>query len=608
MKRMKLFLGLSFCLVLNAISGQVNAGDAMLEKHLKEIDGLTLKEITAKYNRDVEDVKNFMEFFLDDDSDKLLDVRKEDEVYEDSFAVDTTGVTSAIGQFKKVVFKQYYFKKKTNLEFAFVPERYFGAQRLGEGITDIYTPRKIYYKNGNVVTEGVANNEFSFHFQENWGKPSVIDSVLIDFEIMYAKQYDSVVLSLSSPKVAYKGGVIELLELDRNYGSIRISNDINGLIDTQGQNIEGKTLNNFSSSKAIQPIEKRADLMKLMLSYLEDVQLKLNKNHFDSVKQLKEYIRLKLKDFDVFKTDGFNYHDGFYSGNLDQLTLFFAVENEHLKTTFTAVNTNLNYPVIQHFVDKDLVFVGKKEKPLFTIKNKTELFEALNPWFYKDDNHYYFLNIKKKRLDTLNVFEIKDFNNGLVSIQQNENSEFINLYYNKSKPTSSSSKYEYLTEYNDLLIGQKGANFYVIDQENGEKPLVGVANIVAGGDEYLIIENVEGLKGYLNNKGETIVPMQYKGVNKFSEGLAHVENKDGLFGFIDEKGKLVLPHKYDSAYGFVNGVTAVDFDGSFKLIDKKGNVILNSNTKGISIVTTNDIRVYRFGDKAYNSYGEPIVE
>ena len=104
--------------------------------------------------------------------------------------------------------------------------------------------------------------------------------------------------------------------------------------------------------------------------------------------------------------------------------------------------------------------------------------------------------------------------------------------------------------------------------------------------------------GYIDRKGETVVPFQYSGAKDFSEGMAVVAQfvekapeqaavdswVDKLldvvlpdeesqaprhlqFGFIDSKGNEVIPMQYDDAYSFSEGFAAVKKNGQFFLIN-----------------------------------------
>ena len=84
---------------------------------------------------------------------------------------------------------------------------------------------------------------------------------------------------------------------------------------------------------------------------------------------------------------------------------------------------------------------------------------------------------------------------------------------------------------------------------------------------YPVLEN--GLYGYMDNTGKTVIPARFTSVQNFSEGLAPARER-GLYGYIDISGNFVLPPIYEYATPFVNSIAVVHADGLPVFIDKKG--------------------------------------
>ena len=59
--------------------------------------------------------------------------------------------------------------------------------------------------------------------------------------------------------------------------------------------------------------------------------------------------------------------------------------------------------------------------------------------------------------------------------------------------------------------------------------------------------------GYVNTKGELIIPCIYEYANDFSEGLASVR-KNGKEGFINKKGEIAIPFKFEECGNFSEGL------------------------------------------------------
>ncbi len=79
--------------------------------------------------------------------------------------------------------------------------------------------------------------------------------------------------------------------------------------------------------------------------------------------------------------------------------------------------------------------------------------------------------------------------------------------------------------------------------------------------------------GYINKKGEEVIPCQYIYAWGFSEGLARAQKGD-KWGYIDKDGNEVIPFIYDSAEEFQEGLACVRLGDKNGFIDKKGNVVI----------------------------------
>jgi hypothetical protein len=69
-----------------------------------------------------------------------------------------------------------------------------------------------------------------------------------------------------------------------------------------------------------------------------------------------------------------------------------------------------------------------------------------------------------------------------------------------------------------------------------------------------------------------VIPLKYRVVEDFSEGLALVLSND-KYGFIDKTGREVIPLKFVKATSFKNGIAYVRFNQRWFCIDKNGNEI-----------------------------------
>jgi len=111
--------------------------------------------------------------------------------------------------------------------------------------------------------------------------------------------------------------------------------------------------------------------------------------------------------------------------------------------------------------------------------------------------------------------------------------------------------------------------------------------------------------GYIDGKGNFIVPPIYDYANGFSEGLALVIKYDkGILksGYIDETGKEVIPCEYSEAKSFSEGLAAVKrggFINKWGFIDKTGTEVIplkyhyaGSFSEGLAVVAEEH---YKYG-------------
>ena len=86
--------------------------------------------------------------------------------------------------------------------------------------------------------------------------------------------------------------------------------------------------------------------------------------------------------------------------------------------------------------------------------------------------------------------------------------------------------------------------------------------------------------GFIDKKGNLIIPFVYDGSFSFSEGLAVVE-MNGKDGFIDKKGNLIIPCIYEGAFSFSEGFASVKLNGKYGFIDRTGKVIIPFKYDGV---------------------------
>ena len=81
------------------------------------------------------------------------------------------------------------------------------------------------------------------------------------------------------------------------------------------------------------------------------------------------------------------------------------------------------------------------------------------------------------------------------------------------------------------------------------------------------------LYGFVDDKGNLVVPYKYTDAHDFSGGLAAVCDDEGKWGFIDKGGNIIIPFKYDgvSWNSFQDGFALVQIGDKYGYVDKQGN-------------------------------------
>lgn len=95
----------------------------------------------------------------------------------------------------------------------------------------------------------------------------------------------------------------------------------------------------------------------------------------------------------------------------------------------------------------------------------------------------------------------------------------------------------------------------------------------SGGDQFGVPDIIYGKSGYLDRKGNVVVPLEYLYATAFSCGLAGVGD-DTSWGYIDKKGEFVIPRIYRMGGRFVNDIAIVVKDNKYGYINTKGEEII----------------------------------
>lgn len=146
--------------------------------------------------------------------------------------------------------------------------------------------------------------------------------------------------------------------------------------------------------------------------------------------------------------------------------------------------------------------------------------------------------------------------------------------------------YKYIPRDEPYVQGQvmapPGEMYGFIDLEGNEVIPLGMHRNMGDRfyEEFTTIGGYEENKGFINKKGEIVIPQIYKNAGHFSEGLAPVQsNETEFWGYIDKEGKTVIPMIYESAKPFREELAYVVKDGMAGYINKEGENIIDFKLK-----------------------------
>ncbi len=153
------------------------------------------------------------------------------------------------------------------------------------------------------------------------------------------------------------------------------------------------------------------------------------------------------------------------------------------------------------------------------------------------------------------------------------------------------------TEMKRVLINSKVCLFLVLF----------ICSCKSGVPQLICVKESDQKWGYINIKGDYVIPPQFDNATPFSDnGLAMVL-VDSHYGYVNKKGKMVIAPKFDNAVPFVGGVAVVATeDGAPSLINASGRVIREFKEAryiemftpdGLALMLTNDGKFGYINDK-----------
>lgn len=603
-KTVRFILILSVSFTITSLHAQEM--NPQMEEFLARMDNSTLEELEKELDEGLVGLRMMAGFFENRGEEAIKDYKKEEERLAEPFSIDSTIAQNVLRQFDHIGFQQVFQENQAFVKFQKIGNTYWNRVWLGTGMEERFMPKTIYYKDGTSKTQGIQNLEFNTFFEKPWGKVAIIDSILMNYTIKYTKAYDSLLLPKSSKKVKYKDGTIKIERLEKNHLYLTISDAYSRGLTVQALNRDGKPLGQNSSSFSPMPEGKSKDGFDTLLTLLEDIQKKLKAKKFKDTESLKKHLLKQVtKIGKVEDKDGVHHKKFYFDGNINAVQLFIETEEVSETVSFIARNTSSFSDIILMQNQNENIFLDKNAKELFRLEYSP--IKSLGSRYFVNDTLFYHLNLETKSLDTIDAIKVIEAQNNLAFIQKEFNEGF--RLVNEENEQLSDIPFENIHSLDNSYahaIAKDGLE-YIIDKTGSLKKLDSV-KVTGGLKGNRILAKKDALFGFLEVSGEVAVPFTYAYAREFSEGLAVVQNQDNRYGFIDASGMSVIPCMYERAESFENGIAFVRTEGNSLLINRKGEIVSQSEGKSYSFWGSGVEKKYRFGDKTYDAFGKLIFE
>ena len=305
----------------------------------------------------------------------------------------------------------------------------------------------------------------------------------------------------------------------------------------------------------------------------------LNKN-LDVVSD-REYSNIFfIKNYIFFNNDD-------YMEIRDKNNLFLQRFNSEQVDFFTSVNYLKDDYFVLHGYSNDLIINVKDNTSFCVGKITANVFNDSTSSFVPvfTEGRYFSLKNQEKKFGEKNFQKCYPFINGLAVVLKDDWKKAIidekgNLVIDNIINCGWQFKEGVLpvvTEKKSGFINNKGdfvfeCSFYdeLKNQNVGGNPTLWF--VFSEGIAYVQISENSGI--LLNKKFKIIkddMPYKVESRQGFSEGVLPV-SLNGKVGYINSKGELVIPLIFDFAEDFYNGYACVIYQGKDALLDKKGNI------------------------------------
>ena len=188
----------------------------------------------------------------------------------------------------------------------------------------------------------------------------------------------------------------------------------------------------------------------------------------------------------------------------------------------------------------------------------------------RKNNHYTFITEEGRQIIPNLYDDVDEFSEGLCAVSRNGKYGYIN----KSGKIEIDYLFDEADPFEDgfALVKVNGkASVINRDGEMLVEPKFDDVSIPHD-NRILFLDSVK--YGYMDTRGNIIIPAQFEIANDFSGGMAIAGKEEDELGIIDRKGQWVLPPKYTSVFIQPNGLIRVEENDQFGLLNRLGDAVI----------------------------------
>ena len=206
-----------------------------------------------------------------------------------------------------------------------------------------------------------------------------------------------------------------------------------------------------------------------------------------------------------------------------------------------------------------------------------------------EDKQYLFITLdgktlpvetKKFKLSSAFFFGLQGYNDGMVQIVVDKKWGYLNA----EGKLVVELKYDKASSFNGGFATVKlGDDFYIINKSGAETKITdpSVFNVKNFKNGFVPFNTSDKKHGFINAKGEVVVPAKFLAVGYFINGLAWARDLDKKIGYINTKGEWIIKPKFQSTKDFdkSTGLARVKFEDKWCYTDKTGKITTVNDTE-----------------------------